>query len=195
MREEAALDLTLMAMEGAQNEDSKLSVRFYLAPLENPQKSLEAGRPIFEDKEMVRIQVPGDKTNVIDREASDFDKHRFALNYARFKAGNTEQIIGTPLAAWPMMSRALVEELKYFDIRTVEQLANLRDDLCQKIPMGTSLKQKAEAFLLAAKEAAPVQMLTAQLQERDNKIAAQQAQIDALAARLDAAIPKTAPAK
>ncbi|MCU0905633.1 MAG: hypothetical protein MUE83_17460, partial [Tabrizicola sp.] len=40
--------------------DLTLGVEFFMKPVENKAKSKEAGRPIFEDREMVRIAFPGD---------------------------------------------------------------------------------------------------------------------------------------
>jgi hypothetical protein len=40
-----------------------------------------------------------------------------------------------------------VEEVRYFGIRTVDQLANLRDDIALKTPGFMNLKQKAQEFI------------------------------------------------
>src|SRR6185295_8097500 len=105
--------------------DEKLLVIFHWDIVKDDMQSIEEGRPIYRDTEFVRIFVPGDKNNVIDRPVRPGDKTRFPKQYDAFKAGAGEegQLDGTPLKDWPMVGRAQCAELHYFGIRTVEQLA------------------------------------------------------------------------
>ena len=130
--------------------DSKLHVQFYLRPVMSQRKSEDAGRPIYHDVEHVRILVPGDKLSQIDRVASSDDKARFAEHYAKFKAGQGQEVVGTRLEVAPWMTRSKVEEYKYFGIHTVEQLAAASDEVGQKFPSFQSDKGKAAKFLEAA---------------------------------------------
>jgi hypothetical protein len=130
--------------------DSKLYVNFYLRPVLQQTKSDEANRPIFVDVEHVRIMVPGDKLSIVDRVASPDDKARFADHYAKFKAGQGDQVVGTRLEAVPWMSRSKVEEYKFFGIFTVEQLAVASDEVGQKFQGFQSDKSKAQVFLDSA---------------------------------------------
>lgn len=186
MNQEADMFETQMAMEGVKNEDSKLLVKFYIAPIPDANKTIEAGRPIFVDTEMVRIMVPGDKDNIVDRAASEMDKRRFAASYAAFKQGHAEQIIGTPLEAWPLISRSIVEELRYFNVRTVEQLSELRDDVAMRLMNGMSIKQSAVAFLQAAKDNAHLVKMSEELRKRDQTIEELRAGLASANARIDA---------
>lgn len=127
--------------------DSKLHVQFYLRPVLQETLSNENGRPIFADVEHVRILTPGDKLNMIDRVASQDDKNRFAAHYAKFKAGAGQEVIGTRLEAVPWMTRSKVEEYRYFNIHTVEQLANASDSVGQKFPNFHADRSRAQAFL------------------------------------------------
>ena len=61
-----------------------------------------------------------------------------------------EAVTGTPLEAWPVITRSQVEELKHFRVRTVEDLAALSDAATASGMGLQSLKQKAKAFLEAA---------------------------------------------
>ncbi len=108
-------------------EDSKLFVTFFKHPRENKAQSLEQGRPIYQEVDYVRIMVPGDKDSVVVRPARELDKQRFAKQFAAYEQGEKEYQEGMPLKAWPMVTRGQVEELKYFGIHTVEQLAELAD--------------------------------------------------------------------
>jgi hypothetical protein len=136
--------------------DEALFVVFYMGILDNAAKTLEAGRRIVDDVEYVRIIIPGDKNTINDRPASEQDKRRFAKQYGMFKEGKKEdeQISGTRLTDWPFLTRGQCEEFKYLGIRTVEQMAQVRDDLATKIPGLQSLKQNATVWLAKSKNAA-----------------------------------------
>jgi len=147
--------------------DEKLLVVFHWDIVKDDNRSIEEGRPIYTDTEFVRIFVPGDKTNVIDRPVRPGDRVRFPKQYAAFKAGGDEdaQLDGTPLKDWPMIGRAQLAELHYFGIRSVEQLADVRDDVCGKIPGLTTLKQTAGVWLQKAKSTAEAAKIARQLDE------------------------------
>lgn len=127
--------------------DSKLYVQFYSRPILQPSESDKAGRPIYADCDCIRILVPGDKLSQIDRLASEDDKRRFAEHYAKYKAGKGQEVVGTRLEVVPWMTRAKVEEYRYFNILTVEQLANASDEVGQKFPGFNMDRQKAQKFL------------------------------------------------
>jgi len=132
------------------SHDSKLHVQFYLRPMIQPTLSEEAQRPIFADVVHVRILVPGDKLSMVDRPASDDDKKRFTDHYAKFSAGQKDQLVGTRLEAVPFMTRSKVEEYKFFGIHTVEQLAEASDEVGQKFAGFNTDKTRAQKFLEAS---------------------------------------------
>lgn len=118
--------------------DTKLSVRFFLHPVENHKKTKEAGRPIYDDVEMVSIMAPGNtKTEHTARaHAMHYDSNvqkqwtyaeRFKEHYRDFKDGVEEQGSGTPLAEAPFLSVSQKAEMHAMKIRTVEQLAGMSD--------------------------------------------------------------------
>jgi hypothetical protein len=158
--------------------DDRLGVLFYMRTEEDKERTLAEGRKCFRDREFVRIMIPGDRNPAADRRVqitgNDLtdDRLRFPKQYAKFKA-NAEQVVheGTPLTLWPGISGALVEELKYINIHTVEQLAGLADTYVSKVPMGQSLKQKAADFVKALHDQAAVNKMQAALEDRDNQIA------------------------
>lgn len=153
--------------------DSRLHVQFYLRPILQQSKSDAEGRPIYADVEHVRILVPGDKQNIIDRIASPDDKQRFAAQYAKFKAGQGQEVVGTRLEAVPWMTRSKVEEYKFFNVFTVEQLAEASDQVGQKFPGFNSDREKAKKFLEATQGvSAQVIELQRQLAELQSKFAA-----------------------
>jgi len=139
-----------MESDGRYAMDSKLHVHFYTRPMLQETASDEANRPIFKDVEHVRIMVPGDKLSIIDRPVSQDDRNRFPDHYAKFKAGEGNQVVGTRLEAVPFITRSMVEEFKFFGIHTVEQLASTGDEVGQKFQGFQGYKQKAQKFLDAA---------------------------------------------
>jgi hypothetical protein len=163
-------------------DDKRLHVVFHLHPQKNDAKSTEAGRPIFEETEYVRITVPGDKHNIVDRPAREDDRQRFPRQYAHFKSGAAGGVVGTPLSEWPAVTRSQVEELAFFHVKTVEQLANLSDGNAQHVGPILALREKARDWLAKAAGGAVESKLRAEIQERESKLAAMQAQIDALIA-------------
>ncbi len=185
MLPEADYDITEQAMLGSESNarfagDSKLFVVFFNHPRKDEAKTLEEGRPMFKDEVYCRIMVPGDKDSIIVRPARDMDKQRFAKQFAAFEQGEGEIHEGTPLKAWPMITRAQCEELKFFGVYTVEALADLADVHVQKFMGVGMLKQQAQAFIQAAKDSAPLVQLNAALEDRDNEIAALTQAVDEL---------------
>lgn len=173
-------------------EDSRLHVRFYLEPVEQTARSIHEGRRIFEDTEFIEIMIPGDKLNIIKRQVFDIDKARFAQQYARFKQGLADQTVGTPLSELVFITASKVKEYEYFGIKTVEQLAGCADgsDAGQRMMGFNSDKQKANAFLAAAKGSAPINELRAKLDNSEATVENLSRQLAELSARLDAQEPK-----
>jgi hypothetical protein len=165
--------------------DEKLYVQFYRKPVLNEAESVKAGRPIHKDEVFIKIFVPGDKLSQIDRIASEQDIERFRKHYERFVAGQSQQV-GTPLSSVGFIPATLVEDLKYFNVHTVEQLASVSDAVAQKISGLQSFKQKAQAYLDAtnspeklverAREQVAAEVM-GELRKRDQELAELRAQL------------------
>jgi hypothetical protein len=179
---------------GSPDDDRKLHVRFYLAPVEQTAASIIEGRRVFADTEYIEIMIPGDKQTVIQRQVFEMDRKRFPQQYARFKQGLADQTIGTPLSELTFISASKVKEYEFFNIRTVEQLAATADgSKAGQSMMGFHQdKQRAEAFLTAAKGSAPINELRAKLDERDAALDAMKRQLDEMNSRLEKAAKATA---
>lgn len=162
--------------------DDKLYVEFLREPVLHPGKSREAGRAVYEERDFVRIHVPGDKTTVCVEPMHEINMFRFRARYEKWKAGQAEAVTGTPLNALPGMTPAKVEEYKFFKIMTVEQLADANDQLGQKFMSFNQDKQRAKAFIEVAKGNAPIEAMNAELSKRDEQIEELKAQMAALMA-------------
>lgn len=146
-------------------ENTGIYASFSIEAVQIPFKSEQEGRPIFEDREFVRIVIAGDRNSEVYREATAIDKERFGEVYDRFKRGmnDREQLVGTPLSQWPAMSPREIKELEGINIFTVEQLASLSDTAKQKFGMGANeYVAKAKAYLDKAKGGAQASAMAAE---------------------------------
>jgi len=176
MRPEAdaeMMQLAGFAEQGSSPEDRNLAVRFLVEPMKNEAKTKEAGRPIYDDTEMVEIRIPGDP-DIRRYQVKQEHKLRFPKQYLAFRQNqNQELVTGTPLTAWPVMSRAQTEEARYMGLHSVEQLAGAGDGMVQRMGPGwQTLKQKAKDWLAAAQSGATLSKLREELSERDARIQA-----------------------
>ncbi len=172
-------DYTQHTRQGA--GDDKLFVVFENFYTPDVMKSEEEGRPIFIDEVYVRIVTPGDRDNVIFRPIRPQDKQRFPRQYAAFQTDSTSVGDGTRLEEWTMMSRSMVEELKYLGFRTVEHIAEASDASCMKVPGLREMKARALAWLDKSKKTAEVTKAQAVIDEQNSQIKALQEQIAELA--------------
>ncbi len=151
--------------------DERLAVRFFRKAKQDAVASQEAGRPIFKEVDYMQVMIPGDRNSSVVRPVAPGDKARFAKQYEHWKTTQSNDIVvGTPLEAWGVLSLAQTEEFRYFGIRTIEHMADLRDDVAQKIPGAQQLKQRAAQFVQLAKDEAPMKKMEAELGKRDNEI-------------------------
>lgn len=168
-------------------EQHRALVRFSMRAVENKAKSLAEGRPIYEDVEYVEIQVPGDKSNIVHKRVTDEHRQRFAPAYNRWKQGHTgDGVVGTRLSEWPLISRSRVEELAYFSVHTVEQLAAVSDGNLQNIGPLLALRQLARDTVEAGKQTAPLQQLREELERLKNDVATKERLLQEQAADLAA---------
>lgn len=167
--------------------DESLYVLFYMSFLQNQVKSEAEGRPIYDDCEFVKIFSPGDRNNVVDRPVRPSDRLRFPKQWAMFQTDkNSAQISGTPLAQWPIVSRAMAEELKYLGFTTVEQIAEARDDVVGKMMGMRDLKNKAIAYIEIAKGSTkPIEEMQSKINELDTQIRMRDEALAVLKTRID----------
>jgi hypothetical protein len=173
-------------------QDRALLVKFFSTPLKNDERSLEEGRPIFDDVDMIEIRVRGTKDNIVQRPVRPDDKQRFRGAWQAHQAGEKAVQSGTPLAQWPVMSTSQVEEMKYLGFVTVEQIAEANDNVVSNTSGLQNLKNKAKAFIEFSKGAAPIEQLQTKLADSTNEVetlkrqlAENQAALAKLTARMD----------
>ena len=182
--EEIDYDINAFAAS-AREADKNLAVRFYMQAVQNEVKSVEQGRPIFDDTEMVEIRVRGDRNNVVQRPAREDDKRRFRDAYVAFRENRSQAQSGTPLSEWPVMSASMVEELKYFGFHTVEQVAKADDNAMSKMAGLRMLRDKAVIFMEHAQGTAPLSKLQEELELTRDQLKVEQTNNAKLAAQLE----------
>ncbi len=162
-------------------------VRFYIEPVERPGKSLQEGRPIYEDCDMVAIINPGSRDEFV-KEVDDKVKRDPWMGsiYARWKATQQQPTDGTPLTMVPFLTPAVIKELQGLNIMSLEHLANAPDTAAQRMMGMVELRKKAKSYLEAAAGSAVVTRLESELASRDLDLAGKQRQIDDLCKRLEA---------
>jgi hypothetical protein len=173
--------------------DDKVPVEFYMGSVPAPKhESEKAGFPKFVDTECIRIY--SSKDNIIDRPLRDQDKQRWPRKYAAWKQSGASEPGGGGwrLEVWPQITKAQVEELKYFKIFTVEQLAEVPDSVIGKIMGAQLLKAKAQTAVKNAKEQAPLQLAQAAIEKRDQEIAFLKTQLAEMGKKMDALMERVA---
>ena len=166
------------------SQEANLFVSFFTDAVEMKAESERQGRPMFKDIPFIRIIVPGDTNNIIERAADESDKQRFPKAWSRFEKSEAEAVEGTPLEQWPQITRSLLKECKYFEIHTVEALASINDSHIAKMGMGFGdLRTKAKAWLQAAEGTAAVTAQAAENEQLKQMLADLQAQITELGAK------------
>jgi hypothetical protein len=184
-----------MALPSDQNNaDNRLQVRFYKRPVQQDQASLEAGRPIFKDFDFVQICVAGDSLTEIDTYALPSHKTRFPIQWANYmnrQGANDQEVVGTPVTEWPLVSKSQAEELRAMKFQTVESIASASDQQLQRMGMAAGMspfafRDKAKAFLNLATNAAEtdkreyeINSLKEELAKKDLETAKIKAETDA----------------
>ena len=179
--------------------DSRLQVRFYKKPIQQEQESMDAGRPIYKEFDFVHICVAGDTLTEIDTYALQQHRQRFPIQWANYMnrvGANDEEVVGTPVAEWPLVSKSQAEELRAIKFFTVEAIANASDQQLQRMGMAAGMspfafRDKAKAFLNLAtnsaetdKRESEINALKEELAKKDLETAKIKAETDAKLAKM-----------
>jgi len=187
-----------MLQQQPKNPDDNLVAVFKTIAVENPAKTLEKGRPMFDDMEIVEIRFPGRRDWsafpalafsdwVTDPFTGAQTKRtyaeRFAHQYRQFKLHAQQTKQGTPLEYVPFLTEGKRAELRALNIYTIEALASIDGaDLKNLGDGGRDLKNRATEYLAETLRAAPSVQLQAEMEalrarnqtlEEDNRAMAQ----------------------
>lgn len=191
-----ASDVNNPEFSGARNPDSALMVTFYEGSEINNFESEKAGRPIYYSIDKVRIITPGNDKNIVDTFAREDHKSRFPIEWARYQNNkNDENISGTPLSSWPILSKAQVDNLRAIKFFTVENIAHAPDAMLSNIGMigGMNvyeLRKRAIAYLDQSNVSAKANEQAREIEKRDAEIAEMKKLLNQLLAKQADAEPK-----
>ena len=164
---------------------SGANVKFFNAYNENSQKSLAAGRPIFDEIPSISIQWPGGDETV--RRIEPRDIQEYPEKYAQFKAGSEPITDGTPLSEWPMINGSAIREFNYLGFKTVEQVAAANDDVKRKIgPLSKFVKLAKEWLDAANSTQSDVAKLKIQLENAEARAAKLEHKLELFMQRVEA---------
>ena len=177
-----------------QGADSRLQVRFYKKPVQQEQESLDAGRPIYKEFDFVHICVAGDTLTEIDTYALANHKQRFPIQWANYQnrlGANDEEVVGTPVSEWPIVSKSQAEELRALKFHTVESIAGASDQQLQRMGMAAGMspyafRDKAKAFLNLATNAAETDKRESEINNLKEELAKKELETAKIKAETDA---------
>ena len=167
-------------MPAYSNPDDALVVTFKHLALQNDAQTLKEGRPIYEDKEVCEVRVPGSRDIKVFH-ASEFSRwvvdpmngqqqkqsyaERFSHQYRQFKAHAAQTKSGTPLEHVPFLTEARRAELRAQNVYTLESLADIEGAELKNLgPGGRELKNQANEFIAQSKSEAPSKALENELE-------------------------------
>jgi hypothetical protein len=164
----------------------KAFAKFFVGETKDEAASAARGRYVSRKIDMVRIIIPGDKHNIVERRVKESDKERWPREYEAFRKMEDFVPEGTLLDTWPMLSRAQVEDLKYNNIFTVEQLAQLPDDALGSVGLGgRMLRKHAQAFIETSKTGSVPAKLVAENEQLRNNVNLLIQQVSELSKKLE----------
>lgn len=167
-------------------DDKGLLVEFVDDAVEQPFETEKAGRAIYKQVPFISIIFPGDKTKRTYRPATDFDKKRFANQWAFFEKGMVAGETGTPITQWNYLSKSQALELKHMGFWTVELLANATDTAITSFMGGMGLRKQAQAFLASAEGNSQLTSVIAENEHLKSDMKVLQEQNELFKSRLDA---------
>jgi hypothetical protein len=181
-------------------------VRFEWKPVELKARSLEEGRPIFEQRLFAIRRIPGSRdfqpadvevkfiTNPRGAKVPD-PMNRIVREYPmelkRFLEAGEKPLDGTPLEEWRQITKDRIAACHWLDIRTVEELAAMKsnDSVILKLgPGGRELVAQAEAYLQVREDSSYATKLAAEKQALESRLEAQAQQLAAMAEKLESLV-------
>jgi hypothetical protein len=180
-------------------EEARVVPLFKIHSIKNEAKSKEAGRPIYDDMEVVEVRFAGDRNRVGVFPAHAFagwvtnpadgsqEEQTYAMRwpeqYKRFKMNHQQVAEGTPLEEVPFLTQGKRLELKALSILTAEALAALDGNELKALGIGgRELKNQAIAYLDAASGSAVATKMAADNEAMKDQIAEMRREMEELRA-------------
>lgn len=168
------------------DEERPAYVRFERRAIPDKEASLKAGHHVSRDEDYALITPPYSK-DVVEKKASSWleqvevnvrsgripHKHAelWKESYRRWQDGQEPPVDGTSVKEWNALSPAQCQNLISAGCRTIEDLAQCNDEALRRIGMGAhDLKNRAKAWLQAAKDHGPLTTQVTQLQNENEQL-------------------------
>jgi hypothetical protein len=161
--------------------DNQLMVGFYKRSVLNRFKSSQQGTPVHEGRDFIKIQHPGESLNVVDREVTDQDKHRWPQKWEAYIKNVAQVPDGIPLSLLYPSKPEIVETLRGYNIQTVQQLAALSGHAISTVGMGCQeWVNAAAAYMKQADKGVDHHKFNAAMNAKDQQIATLNRQVEEL---------------
>lgn len=173
------------AAQGARRPYGHATVVFDYIEKIDREETEKQKRPVYRTVEIAEVHVPGgDRTPVpVTRQLID----AYPEQYAAFKRAEAQPPVGMPLKLWPLITKGEQRELAFFEVLTVEQLAEAPDELKRKLgPLSKLCKQAKEWIKAAESPQAKVTALQEQLDRERDRVKRMETQIELLMQRIEA---------
>ena len=165
--------------------DDRLIVGFYRKSVLNQAKSREQGKRIYEDKDWVKIQHPGETLHILDRAVIESDKFRWPRQWAQYEGGKEQVPDGVPLSVLYPANPSITDTLIGYNIHTVEQLSNLSGNAIQTVGMGCQeWVNYAKKYLEQANKGVDFHRFEKAISEKDQQISTLGRQVRELSTQL-----------
>jgi len=168
------------------DENRPAYVRFERRAVTDSERTLSEGHHVSKDEDYALITPPYSKDVVEKKVAAWFvsvdknvragripQKHLdlWKESYRRWQDGQEPPVDGTPIKDWSSVSPAQCKNLLSAGCRSVEDLAQANDEAMRRLGMGANdLKNKAKAWLQAAKDHGPLTMQIASLEKENDQL-------------------------
>lgn len=162
--------------------EAGIYAEFYVEAVEQPVESAKQGRKVYKDEDWVKLHFADGKT-VLPKRVDEDIRIRWKPEYEAWLDKREAPIEGTPLDQWPQVSPAEIRALYDINVRSVEELTQISEQIVSMVPGGTKLQQKANAWLQSAASHGQVAEQMREMQEqiaalqKDNEMLASQAAI------------------
>jgi hypothetical protein len=182
------MDISLREIESRMSGGRRMydgaNIEFFMDLVPDVRESEAKGRPIYREVESIKVKYPGMDETVVPVEPRHAEQ--YPEKYKAFKEGLAQPEEGTSLESWAMIPRSVVMEMKYFGIRTIEQLATVTDEARRKLgPLSTWVK-KAKDYMKALESGPNLAVTLQQLNEQlETKVKKYQEQIELLILRVE----------